>query len=92
MREGQLTERTHEERLAAIIVEHLCVSVEQVQPEARFVEDLGADSLDLVELPLAYEEEFRISITDDESAAIVTVRDAALLIDRLTAADAAPSA
>jgi acyl carrier protein len=65
-----------EERVKSIIVEQLGVDAEEVKPEASFVEDLGADSLDTVELIMAFEEEFGIEIPDDEAEKIKTVRDA----------------
>ena len=54
-----------EERVKEIIVEQLGVNAEQVTPEASFIDDLGADSLDTVELIMAFEEEFGVEIPDD---------------------------
>ena len=65
-----------EERVKKIIVEQLGVKEEDVKPEASFVEDLGADSLDTVELVLALEEEFDIEIPDEEAEKITTVQSA----------------
>ena len=65
-----------EERVKKIIVEQLGVKEEDVKPEASFVEDLGADSLDTVELVMALEEEFDIEIPDDEAEKITTVQSA----------------
>ena len=65
-----------EERIKKIICEQLEVNEKDVVPEASFVDDLGADSLDQVELIMAMEEEFDISISDEEAEKIVTVRDA----------------
>ena len=65
-----------EERVKKIIVEQLGVKEEDVKPEASFVEDLGADSLDTVELVMALEEEFDIEIPDEESENITTVQSA----------------
>ena len=65
-----------EERVKSIIVEQLGVDAEEVKLDASFVEDLGADSLDTVELIMAFEEEFGIEIPDDEAEKIKTVRDA----------------
>ena len=65
-----------EERVKKIIVEQLGVKEEDVKPEASFVEDLGADSLDTVELVMALEEEFDIEITDEEAEKITTVQSA----------------
>ncbi|OOF38379.1 acyl carrier protein [Rodentibacter rarus] len=65
-----------EERVKKIIVEQLGVKGEDVKPEASFVEDLGADSLDTVELVMALEEEFDIEIPDEEAEKITTVQSA----------------
>lgn len=70
-----------EERVKKIIVEQLGVKEEDVKPEASFVEDLGADSLDTVELVMALEEEFDIEIPDEEAEKIQTVQDAVTYID-----------
>ena len=65
-----------EERVKKIIVEQLGVKEEDVKPEASFGEDLGADSLDTVELVMALEEEFDIEIPDEEAEKITTVQSA----------------
>ena len=65
-----------EEKVKSIIVEQLGVDAEEVNPDASFVEDLGADSLDTVELIMAFEEEFGVEISDDEAEKIRKVRDA----------------
>jgi acyl carrier protein len=65
-----------EERVKNIIVEQLGVEPEQVKPEAQFVNDLGADSLDTVELIMALEEEFDIEIPDEQAEKIKTVGEA----------------
>ncbi|MBA3980763.1 MAG: acyl carrier protein [Alcanivorax sp.] len=65
-----------EERVSKIIVEQLGVKPEDVKPEASFVEDLGADSLDTVELVMALEEEFETEIPDEEAEKISTVQAA----------------
>ncbi len=65
-----------EERVKKIIVDQLGVDAAEVTPEASFIEDLGADSLDTVELVMALEEEFGIEIPDEEAEKIVTVKDA----------------
>ncbi len=62
-----------EERVKAIIVEQLGVNAEQVTPEASFIDDLGADSLDTVELIMAFEEEFGAEIPDDEAEKLTSV-------------------
>ena len=65
-----------EEKVKQIIVEQLGVDESQVDPGASFVDDLGADSLDIVELVMAFEEAFEIDIPDDDAEKIVTVKDA----------------
>jgi acyl carrier protein len=65
-----------EARVKAIIAEQLGVSEDEVTPEASFVDDLGADSLDTVELVMALEEEFGIEIPDEDAEKIATVNDA----------------
>ena len=71
-----------EERVKAIIVEQLGVDADEVTPDASFVEDLGADSLDTVELIMAFEEEFGVEISDDEAEKIRKVRDAVDYIEK----------
>jgi acyl carrier protein len=70
-----IVEKTVERRVIEIIVEQLGVSEEEVTIEASFIEDLGADSLDLVELIMAMEEEFGIEISDEDAEKIQTVQD-----------------
>jgi len=65
-----------EDKVKKIIAEKLSVDLEEVVPEASFVDDLGADSLDLVELIMSMEEEFDIDIPDEEAEKMVTVQDA----------------
>tara|TARA_B100001179_G_C18480404_1_gene355396 strand:- start:295 stop:525 length:231 start_codon:yes stop_codon:yes gene_type:complete len=65
-----------EDRVQQIVCEQLGVSQEEVKPEASFIDDLGADSLDTVELVMAFEEEFEIEIPDDDAEAIATVKNA----------------
>jgi acyl carrier protein len=72
---------TTEERVRNIIVELLGVDAEKVTPDARFREDLEADSLDLVELIMAFEDEFQGEISDEQAQNIQTVRDAISYID-----------
>ena len=69
------------ERVKAIIVDKLGVSDAEVTPEATFQQDLGADSLDTVELIMEFEKEFGISIPDDQSEKIQTVGDAIKFIE-----------
>ena len=64
------------ERVKKIVVEHLDVDADKVVAEASFIEDLGADSLDTVELVMAFEEEFGVEIPDDAAEKINTVGDA----------------
>ena len=64
-----------EQRVSAIIVEQLGASVEEIVPEASFVDDLGADSLDIVELVMAMEETFDIEIPDDAAEKMLTIGD-----------------
>ncbi len=64
------------DRVKAIVVEQLGVAEAEVTPEASFVEDLGADSLDVVELVMALEEEFDVEIPDEDAEKIVTVGEA----------------
>ena len=64
-----------EDKVKKIIAEKLSVDIEEVVPEASFVDDLGADSLDLVELIMSMEEEFDIDIPDEEAEKLVTVQD-----------------
>lgn len=68
-------------RVVEIIVQQLGVDAEKVTPEASFVDDLGADSLDVVELVMAFEEEFGVEIPEESAEKIATVKDA---IDFLT--------
>jgi acyl carrier protein len=65
-----------EESVRKIIAEKLSVELEEVVPEASFVDDLGADSLDLVELIMSMEEEFDTDISDEDAEQITTVKDA----------------
>ena len=76
--------KTIEERVKEIICEQLGVEVDDVTPNAKFIEDLGADSLDTVELVMAFEEEFNIEIPDEDAEKIVTVGDAVQYIKENT--------
>jgi acyl carrier protein len=70
-----------EEKVKHIIVEQLGVDEDEVKPEASFVDDLGADSLDVVELVMALEEEFGLEISDEDAEKLVTVQQAVAYID-----------
>ena len=70
-----------EEKVKQIIVEELGVDEPEVTPNARFIEDLGADSLDTVELVMAFEEEFGIEIPDEDAEKITRVKEAIEYID-----------
>ena len=69
------------ERVKSIVVEHLGVDADKVVESASFIDDLGADSLDTVELVVAFEEEFNCEIPDDEAEKIATVQDAITFIE-----------
>lgn len=71
-----------ESRVKAIIVDKLGVEESEVKPEANFINDLGADSLDTVELIMEFEKEFGISIPDDQAESIKTVGDAVAYIEK----------
>ena len=75
-----------QEKVKAIICEQLDVEAETVVPEASFVDDLGADSLDQVELIMAMEEEFDVSIPDEDAEKIATVKDAIEYVEKAQAA------
>ncbi len=70
------------DRVKKIVVEHLGVDADKVTEEASFIDDLGADSLDIVELVMAFEEEFGVEIPDDAAEKIATVNDAIEYIDK----------
>jgi acyl carrier protein len=72
------------ERVKKIVVEHLGVEDSKVTDNASFIDDLGADSLDTVELVMAFEEEFGCEIPDDAAEKIVTVKDAITFIESHT--------
>ena len=70
-----------DERVKDLVVEQLGVSQDQVNPQASFIDDLGADSLDTVELVMAFEEESGIDIPDEDAEKMVTVNDAIKYLD-----------
>ena len=73
-----------ETEVKQIVVEHLGIDESKVTPEAKFIDDLGADSLDTVELVMAFEEEFGSEISDSEAEKILTVGDAIKFIESKT--------
>jgi len=73
------------DRVKKIVIEHLGVDAEKVTDNASFIEDLGADSLDTVELVMAFEEEFGVEIPDDAAETILTVGDAVSFLEKNTA-------
>jgi acyl carrier protein len=75
-----------EEKVKSIIAEQLGVKVEEVTPQASFIDDLGADSLDTVELIMALEEEFSVEIPDEDAEKMTTVGDAIRYIEEKAAA------
>jgi acyl carrier protein len=70
------------EKITKIVVEHLGVEESKVTPEASFIDDLGADSLDTVELVMAFEEEFDVEIPEEAAEKIATVKDAIAYIEQ----------
>lgn len=70
-----MSEKSIEEKVKDIIVEQLGVNAEQVTPGASFIEDLGADSLDTVELVMAFEEEFGVEVSDEDAEKLQSVGD-----------------
>ena len=79
-----MAEKSIEEKVKDIIVEQLGVNPEQVTEKASFIEDLGADSLDIVELVMAFEEAFELEIPDEDAEKIATVKDAIDYIEAKT--------
>ena len=76
-----MSEKSIDQKVKDIIVEQLSVNAEQVTPEAKFIEDLGADSLDIVELVMAFEEEFGIEVPDGDAEKLLTVGDVVKYIE-----------
>jgi acyl carrier protein len=70
------------ERVKKIVIEHLGVDAEKVTENASFIDDLGSDSLDVVELVMAFEEEFGVEIPDDAAETILTVGDAVKFLEK----------
>ncbi|MGB7286748.1 MAG: acyl carrier protein [Salaquimonas sp.] len=73
------------ERIKKIVIEHLDADASKVTESASFIDDLGADSLDNVELVMAFEEEFGVEIPDDAAVTIQTVGDAVKFVEKATA-------
>jgi len=80
-----MSDNNIEERVKKIVIEHLGVDKEKVANDASFIDDLGADSLDTVELVMAFEEEFGVEIPDDAAETILTVGDAVRFLGKNTA-------
>ncbi len=76
-----MAEKSIEDKVKDIIVEQLGVNPEQVTQSAKFIEDLGADSLDTVELVMAFEEEFNVEVPDEEAEKLQTVGDVVKYIE-----------
>ena len=76
-----MSDKSIADRIKDIIVEQLGVNADQINPGAKFIEDLGADSLDIVELIMALEEEFGTEIPDEEGEKLQTVGDVAKYIE-----------
>ena len=77
----QMADASIEEKVKNIIVEQLGVGEDQVKPEAKFIEDLGADSLDTVELVMAFEEEFDITVPDEDAEKLTSVGEVTAYIE-----------
>ena len=77
-----MSEQSTFEKVKAITVDQLSVAPEDVKMDSTFIDDVGADSLDIVELIMAFEEEFNTEIPDDVAEKIRTVRDAVELLDK----------
>ena len=76
-----MSEKSIEQKVKDIIVEQLSVNAEQVTPEAKFIEDLGADSLDIVELVMAFDDEFGVEVPDSDAEKLLTVGDVVKYIE-----------
>lgn len=82
MTEKQAVMSNIQERVTDIVVEQLGLERDKVRPESKFVDDLGADSLDTVELVMALEEEFDIEIPDEEAEKITSLKDAIAYVEQ----------
>ena len=78
-----MSDKSIEARVKDIIVDQLGVNADQVTTEAKFVEDLGADSLDTVEILMAFEEEFDIEVNDEDAEKCRTVGDILALLEKI---------
>ena len=76
-----MSEKNTDQKIKDIIVEQLSVNAEQVTPEAKFIEDLGADSLDIVELVMAFEEEVGVEVPDSDAEKLLSVGDVVKYIE-----------
>ncbi len=76
-----MSDKSVEEKVKEIIIEQLGVTAEQVTPQASFIEDLGADSLDTVELVMAFEEEFGVEVPDEDAEKLQKVGDVVKYIE-----------
>ena len=76
-----MSEKNTDQKIKDIIVQQLSVNAEQVTPEAKFIEDLGADSLDIVELVMAFEEEFGVEVPDSDAEKLLSVGDVVKYIE-----------
>jgi len=76
-----MNEKNTDQKIKDIIIEQLSVNAEQVTPEAKFIEDLGADSLDIVELVMAFEEEFGVEVPDSDAEKLLSVGDVVKYIE-----------
>lgn len=70
------------EKVKTILMEQLNLKADKVKPESRIVEDLGADSLDVVELLMTMEDNFNVSVTDEEAGTLKTVNDIVAMLDK----------
>lgn len=77
----------HRDRINETIINQLGVSADKITPDANFIDDLGADSLDTVELVMAFEEEFGVEIPDEEAETIASVGDAYALVAKKIGAE-----
>lgn len=82
MTEKQAVMSNIQERVTDIVVEQLGLERDKVRPESKFIDDLGADSLDTVELVMALEEEFDIEIPDEEAEKITTLKEAIAYVEQ----------